>query len=170
MPRLPAANWALTWLHGKPFLLTKWVCLDKLTDRKPNDTGFLPVFLLYLEERMKQTTPKDLAKKRAEEQLLVSEMIALYCRRQHSTPKGSLCPECQELRDYALARIDHCPFMETKTFCSACKVHCYKPAMREKIRTVMRWAGPRMLPVHPILSIRHVVVTIRAKREAGAGK
>lgn len=119
---------------------------------------------------MKQTTPKDLANKRAEEQLLVSEMIALYCRRQHSTPKGSLCPECQELRDYALARIDHCPFMETKTFCSACKVHCYKPAMREKIRTVMRWAGPRMLPVHPILSIRHVVVTIRAKREAGAGK
>ena len=114
---------------------------------------------------MKQTTPKDLVKKRAEEQLLVSEMIALYCRRQHHTPKGSLCPECQELRDYALARIDHCPFMETKTFCSACKVHCYKPAMREKIRTVMRWAGPRMLPVHPILSIRHVIVTIRAKRE-----
>lgn len=170
MSRLPAASWALTWLHGKPFLLTKRVCLDKLTDREPNDTGFLPVFLLYLEERMKQTTPKDLAKKRAEEQLLVSEMIALYCRRQHRTPKGSLCPECQELRDYALARIDHCPFMETKTFCSACKVHCYKPAMREKIRTVMRWAGPRMLPVHPILSIRHVIVTIRAKREAGAGK
>ena len=169
MSRLPAASWALTWLHGKPFLLTKRVCLDKLTDREPNDTGFLPVFL-YLEERMKQTTPKDLAKKRAEEQLLVSEMIALYCRRQHSTPKGSLCPECQELRDYALARIDHCPFMETKTFCSACKVHCYKPAMREQIRTVMRWAGPRMLPVHPILSIRHVIVTIRAKREAGAGK
>ena len=170
MSRLPAASWALTWLHGKPFLLTKRVCLDKLTDREPNDTGFLPVFLLYLEEHMKQTTPKDLAKKRAEEQLLVSEMIALYCRRQHRTPKGALCPECQELRDYALARIDHCPFMETKTFCSACKVHCYKPAMREKIRTVMRWAGPRMLPVHPILSIRHVVVTIRAKREAGAGK
>ena len=170
MFRLPAASWALTWLHGKPFLLTKQVCLDKLTDREPNDTGFLPVFLLYLEERMKQNTPKDLAKKRAEEQLLVSEMIALYCRRQHHTPKGSLCPECQELHDYALARIDHCPFMETKTFCSACKVHCYKPAMREKIRTVMRWAGLRMLPVHPILSIRHVVVTIRAKREAGAGK
>ena len=33
---------------------------------------------------MKQTTPKDLAKKRAEEQLLVSEMIALYCPSQPS--------------------------------------------------------------------------------------
>ena len=38
-----------------------------------------------------QDTPKDLDKKRADEKLLVSEMIALYCRRQHKTPKGTLC-------------------------------------------------------------------------------
>lgn len=108
---------------------------------------------------------KDLAKKRSDEKLLVSEMIALYCRKQHGSAKGQLCPDCQALRDYALLRIDKCPFMETKTFCSACKVHCYQPTMREKIRAVMRWAGPRMLPVHPILSVKHVMVTIRAKRE-----
>ena len=113
-----------------------------------------------------QDTPKDLDKKRADEKLLVSEMIALYCRRQHKTPKGTLCPECRQLHDYALMRIDKCPFMETKTFCSACRVHCYQPVMREKIRTVMRWAGPRMLPVHPVLSIRHVAVTLRSKCEA----
>ena len=77
-----------------------------------------------------QDTPKNLDQKRADEKMLVSEMIALYCRRQHKTPKGSLCPECRQLHDYALTRIDKCPFMETKTFCSACKVHCYKPEMR----------------------------------------
>ena len=65
---------------------------------------------------MSKTTPKDLAKKRNDEKLLISEMIALYCRRQHHSPKGKLCPECQQLHDYALARIEHCPFMETKTF------------------------------------------------------
>ena len=113
-----------------------------------------------------QQTPKNLDKKRADEKLLVSEMIALYCRKQHDTPKGTLCPECRQLHYYALARIEKCPFMETKTFCSACKVHCYKPEMREKIRAVMRWAGPRMLPVHPVLSIRHVAVTLKSKREA----
>ena len=107
----------------------------------------------------------ELEKKRSDEKRLVSEMIALYCRRQHHMPRGTLCPECRELHDYALARIDRCPFMETKTFCSACKVHCYRPAMREKIRAVMRWAGPRMLPVHPVLSIRHVAVTLKSKRE-----
>ena len=77
-----------------------------------------------------------------------------------------MCPECQKLADYAKQRSQKCPFMEQKTFCANCKVHCYKPEMREKIRTVMRWAGPRMLPVHPVLSIRHVAVTLRSKREA----
>ena len=50
-----------------------------------------------------QQSPKNLDKKRADEKLLVSEMIALYCRKQHDTPKGALCPECQQLHDYALA-------------------------------------------------------------------
>ena len=40
-----------------------------------------------------QENAKNLDKKRADEKLLVSEMIALYCRRQHGTPKGTLCPE-----------------------------------------------------------------------------
>lgn len=109
---------------------------------------------------------KDLDKKRRDEKMLVGEMIELYCRKQHKTSKEHLCPDCQQLHDYAMMRIEKCSFMETKTFCSACKVHCYQPAMREKIRVVMRWAGPRMLPTHPVLSIKHVVVTIRSKREA----
>ena len=41
---------------------------------------------------MSKTTPEDLAKKRSDEKMLVSEMIALYCRKQHHTLRGSLCP------------------------------------------------------------------------------
>ena len=69
------------------------------------------------------------AEKRDGEKLLVSEMIALYCRKNHHTAKGSLCPQCQALHDYALQRIERCLY-GSKTFCSACKVHCYKPEMR----------------------------------------
>lgn len=54
--------------------------------------------------------------------------------------------------------------METKTFCSNCRVHCYKPEMREKIRAVMRFSGPRMLFVHPVAAIRHVIETRRKKK------
>lgn len=54
--------------------------------------------------------------------------------------------------------------METKTFCSNCKVHCYRPEMREKIRVVMRYSGPRMLFCHPILALRHVAESRAEKR------
>ena len=101
--------------------------------------------------------------KRRREKAMVSEMIALYCRKKHGTRDG-LCPDCAALAAYALQRSDRCPFMERKTFCSNCSVHCYKPEMREKIRAVMRFSGPRMLFVHPSAAIRHVVETRREKR------
>ena len=73
----------------------------------------------------------NIAAKREQEKRIVSLMIRTYCRGHHGTRQG-LCPECQTLQEYALLRADRCPFIETKTFCSNCRVHCYKPAMREK--------------------------------------
>lgn len=103
---------------------------------------------------------RDTFSKRQREKAMVAQMIALYCKKRHGGKKG-LCPECQALLDYAQARSDKCPFMETKTFCSNCPVHCYKSDMREKIREVMRFSGPRMLLVHPGAAIRHVIETKR---------
>ena len=101
--------------------------------------------------------------KRQREKEIVGLMIGLYCRKKHGG--NSLCPECAALEAYAKQRIDQCRFMETKTFCSSCKVHCYKPDMREKIRLVMRFAGPRMIFYHPIMAIRHIIETKRGKQQ-----
>lgn len=35
---------------------------------------------------------------------------------------------------------------------------------REKIREVMRFAGPRMLLYHPAMALRHVVSSMREKK------
>ena len=94
---------------------------------------------------------------------MVSEMIALYCRRQHGG-ENALCPECVALAAYARQRSDKCPFMKTKIFCSNCKVHCYKPEMREKIRAVMRFSGPRMIFRHPVTAVRHVLEVKKEKK------
>ena len=107
--------------------------------------------------------PKRLESKRGREKQMVSQMIALYCRKQHHSKDG-LCPDCSALDAYARSRSDKCPFMETKTFCSNCTVHCYKPDMREKIRLVMRFSGPRMLFHHPVAAVRHVIETKKEKK------
>ena len=105
------------------------------------------------------------ADKREREKQVVALMISLYCRKKHHPLKGRLCPECEALLSYAHLRSDRCPFMKTKTFCSNCQVHCYKPEMREKIRQVMRFSGPRMLLYHPVLAVWHVVCSAREKNK-----
>ena len=90
------------------------------------------------------------------EKRTIEAMVRIYCRGQHQSQAG-LCPDCQQLIDYALARLWRCPFQENKTTCAQCEVHCYSPAMRQKIRAVMRYAGPRMLYHHPILAVLHLL-------------
>lgn len=102
-------------------------------------------------------------RKREREKRIVKLMIKLYCNKTHATDK-KICSECSKLREYAMLRSDSCHFIETKTFCSNCKVHCYKPEMREQIRTVMRFSGPRMLLYHPIMAIRHIVESNKEKK------
>lgn len=86
-------------------------------------------------------------------------MIHLYCSKNHHTK--NLYPDCKELLDYAQTRSQRCPFMEKKTFCAHCKVHCYKTEMRERIRQVMRNAGPRMIIYDSKTAFWHMLCSIK---------
>ncbi|MBM3713435.1 MAG: nitrous oxide-stimulated promoter family protein [Actinobacteria bacterium] len=91
--------------------------------------------------------------------ITVRLMIALYCRHNHSTGKNNgiaVCSECMELKNYSEMKLDSCIFGEGKPACSKCTIHCYKPLMREKIKTVMKYSGPRMLFKHPVISARYL--------------
>jgi hypothetical protein len=101
-------------------------------------------------------------------------MIAMYCRDHHgaatadrgeggaadagrTSATDGLCPDCAELLAYARLRLDKCRYGADKPTCAKCPTHCYKPAMRERVREVMRYSGPRMLKRHPVLAVAHLV-------------
>ncbi len=112
---------------------------------------------------------EDIESKRNKEFRTVLLMIQIFCKGQHKnrfamTSYENLCDDCKKSCNYVRVRIQKCPFMETKTFCSVCHIHCYQKYERAKIRTVMRYAGPRMLKYHPVLAIKHVLQTIKIKR------
>ncbi|MDH3348153.1 MAG: nitrous oxide-stimulated promoter family protein [Desulfobulbaceae bacterium] len=90
------------------------------------------------------------------EKRTVKAMIMIYCRRFHK-PKVMPCERCQELLNYALHRLTLCPFQEGKTTCGKCRIHCYKPEIRQEIQKVMRIVGPKMLLYHPMLAIYHLL-------------
>ena len=92
----------------------------------------------------------------------VQAMIAITCRGKHGLrPKGELCSGCRQLVAYARARLERCPYGAAKPTCARCPVHCYRPAMRDRIRAVMRYAGPRMLYRHPILAAHHLADSLQ---------
>jgi hypothetical protein len=95
----------------------------------------------------------------------VRVMIGIWCRGVHGSGRN-LCTECSALWEYVQKRIDRCPFLDNKPTCLNCPVHCYKPAMREKIRRVMRYAGPRMPLRHPVLSVFHFMDGRRKSEKA----
>lgn len=86
----------------------------------------------------------------------VQKMITIYCNEIHDTEKNELCNDCLDQFDYAKKRIDNCFYGDQKPVCSKCKVHCYQPEMRNKIKEVMRYSGPRMLLKSPVLSLRYI--------------
>jgi hypothetical protein len=91
-------------------------------------------------------------------------MIEMYCRAYHGETTG-LCMQCGNLYDYALSRIDKCPFLELKPVCGKCPVHCYKPEMREKMRSVMLCSGHRILMSHPVLGLMHIIDRFKYKTD-----
>lgn len=114
-------------------------------------------------------TPRQVEEKRERERRVVTEMIAAYCHGRHGTRGDELCDECSRLAAYAARRVERCPLMATKSFCSQCRVHCYAPEERARIKDVMRYAGPRTMLHHPVMCVRHVVDTLVARRREGRG-
>ncbi len=87
-------------------------------------------------------------------------MISMFCRNNHNNKDG-LCEECVELSEYANLRLESCVYGEKKPICAKCHIHCYKPDMREKVRRVMFYSGPRMIYTHFILGMRHLFARFR---------
>ena len=88
-------------------------------------------------------------------------MISLYCKKNHNQ---DMCPSCLELLNYAKERVDKCPRKAEKTFCASCPTHCYKKEMREEIKKVMRFSGPRMIFYNPSMAISHIKDTLKNRR------
>ncbi|MFX1303891.1 MAG: nitrous oxide-stimulated promoter family protein [Promethearchaeota archaeon] len=94
------------------------------------------------------------------EKKTIKTMIRMYCKKRHD-PEKQFCDDCLELLEYASKRLEYCQYGDNKPTCEKCPIHCYKPEMREKVRKVMRYSGPKMIYTHPIMGFRHLFKKLR---------
>ncbi len=97
-----------------------------------------------------------LKSRRQRESVIVQTMIKMYCMSHHGSI-DSLCSACNALSVYAEKRLLSCMYGEAKPVCKECPVHCYSPPMRDYMRKVMRWAGPRMIVRNPFFAVMHMI-------------
>ena len=90
--------------------------------------------------------------------------MEIYCHAHHAEKK-ELCEECLNLYEYAQARLGKCPFGPNKPVCANCPIHCYRADMRDQIREVMKFSGPRMALRHPGLAVAHVLQKLKPAPE-----
>ncbi len=101
--------------------------------------------------------------RRKRESIIVQSMIRMYCHDVHFT-RQSLCTDCAELSAYAEKRLLSCMYGEIKPVCKNCPVHCYSPKMREHMRLVMQWSGPRMIYKKPLFAVLHAIDNLTARK------
>ncbi|MHA3962692.1 MAG: nitrous oxide-stimulated promoter family protein [Candidatus Thorarchaeota archaeon SMTZ1-45] len=104
-----------------------------------------------------ESTSSPISPKIQKEKETVEKMIRLFCEKKHTTLHGSLCSDCQRLLEYSHQRLEQCRYQEDKPTCRKCPVHCYRPTMRDEIRRVMRFSGPRLVLRAPIDWIQHMI-------------
>jgi len=86
---------------------------------------------------------------------ILARFIDVFCGTKHvgaektvreidGETRVALCADCHELLDYSIARRELCP-QDPKPSCKDCKIHCYRPEMRVRIREVMRHSGMYMI-------------------------
>jgi hypothetical protein len=122
--------------------------------------------------------------KAREDTRLLGDFTGIYCRGVHKGSERSalvsdgselgvygskvpiVCPECAELLRYAEKRRAFCP-KDPKPFCSYCDTHCYSAEMRDRMREVMRYSGPRsLLRGHAVDGIKHLIEGRKARAAA----
>ncbi len=91
----------------------------------------------------------NLDKKRNKEKKIISLMIDIYCKKHSDIDKD-------KLKNYAYMKIERCPRMKEKTFCSKCPIQCYNKEYQMQIKKVMKYSGKRLIFIHPLLVIKHL--------------
>ncbi len=95
------------------------------------------------------------------EATLLRAMFARYCQDHHGSGDNNLCNECSELLHYSLTRLACCPYGNDKPTCARCKIHCYRAQEKDTVRTIMRYAGPKMMLLHPLLTLEHLIKNLK---------
>lgn len=85
-------------------------------------------------------------------------MAKIYCDHEHPQVEKNahgICVDCEELVAFTLERTAACPYGHERN-CEDCDIKCQRGSKQEGIKKLMRYAAPRMLFRHPIMTFDYL--------------
>lgn len=98
------------------------------------------------------------SRKSVEDRLTMEAIGKIYCRGHHKDRQRDsvlLCPECRSVIEETLKRTEACPNGHVGN-CQDCDIKCQRGEAQENIRHIMRYAAPRMVFRHPVMTVKYL--------------
>ncbi len=87
----------------------------------------------------------------------------IYCQGNHAErgkDVAGMCSECGAAIEQTLARAEACPHGHEGN-CQDCATPCQRGEAQERIKAIMRYAAPRMLVRHPLMTLEYLRKKVR---------
>ena len=110
------------------------------------------------ERRRFPLSQKQTARQKANDLKTLEAMAFIFCKDNHDSRErddAGLCPSCRAAVSATLARTEACPNGHSGN-CQDCPHHCQAGEARVAIREIMRYAAPKMLFRHPVMTMRYL--------------
>jgi hypothetical protein len=102
-------------------------------------------------------TMETVTKQQKKDIRLLGKFVEVYCSGKHCgavmssfvLPAGlgsrTICTECASFLEYAVVKRLNCPLEAEKPSCKHCRIHCYAPQQRDKVREMMSYSGRNLM-------------------------
>lgn len=83
---------------------------------------------------------------------------SIYCAAHHAgalKDDAGMCEECAAVIKYTHERASACPYNHEGN-CQDCKLKCNRGEQQQRIKAIMKYAAPRMLVKHPIMTMEYL--------------
>ena len=85
-------------------------------------------------------------------------MARIYCSKWHAASAkdaAGVCEECRTAVEATFNRADACPYDHAHN-CQDCTTKCQRGENQERIKQIMRYAAPRMIYRHPLMTFEYL--------------
>ncbi len=93
----------------------------------------------------------------------IRKAFGAYCKANHESKDGKLCPKCTALLTTVMLKIQRCPYGIRKSVCETCETPCFGEEATKEFSKTMEGGRKKLLLSSPMMTVKHKIAGLGAK-------